>query len=154
MNNESMNKTNIKRQEMAQRPLLFVSYDDYENLIKLNLTNKGIGPAIIIDYKLINSKTNEVYSGVYQALNKIEGDNIYTNYTGNQNKLVLSPGEVRNLFKLDQKKYSGKKSYIELRKDVRKLFKDLEFEIRYKDVYESEMPIHRKSLEWFGRHFK
>lgn len=136
---------NIRRQEMLQRPLVFVRCFDYENEIRMVLQNKGIGPLIIKKYSINDTRNlNISYTGILECLDGIglKSDN----YTGNQDGLVLAAGDKRELFLLTD----SNKSFDELKNQVRERLKDMQIEIKYNDIYDQEMPVYKKSLEWYG----
>ena len=150
-NNQEQNIVNIKRQEMLQRPLLFIDYWDGTNSLEINLRNKGIGPLIISGYKLVSQEDGEIkHEGIFQAIKGIGGT--FDNYTGNQTNLVLSPDERRNLFKLSKRENTNP-DFEEQKEAVRRIFKDLKIVINYKDIYGQEMEPYQKSLSWFGRNY-
>lgn len=147
---EEQNQNNIKRQEMLQRPLLYISCFDSNDRVSIKLTNKGIGPALLQDYKIIDIDMEENYDSIYKVLKDL-GSQTYSTYTGNLKNLILSPNETVNLFILDKEKYKSKTKFEDLCIDVKDCFRYLRFEINYKDVYLNDMPLYERSLEWFGR---
>jgi hypothetical protein len=120
---------NIARQEMLQKPLVYLRCLDYDDKIELNLQNKGLGPLIIKSYKIINFSEKKEYVGIFECLHGING--AYDNFTGNQDGLVLSANEQKNLFKLKK----SNENFTHLRKEVRNRFSKLGFEIEYTDIY-------------------
>ncbi len=142
-------KVTTKQQEMAQRPLPYIKASDYENNIQLNLYNKGLGPLIITNYKIINIKTKKEYKGIFQAFEGIEGT--VNNYTGNFDNLVLASGENLNLFEYSTQEAINAE-FILMRDNITKRLSELKFEIRYKDIYENKIePFYSKELSWYSR---
>ncbi len=141
------NQANIEIERLKQRPLLHIGYWDYQNKIEIFMKNKGIGPLLIKSYKIFNVESKTFFDGLYDCLPILEKD--YDNYTGNKNNIVLSPGEEDQLLLYENEK--NKKNDIQ---KLRHVLKDLKIIVEYKDVYDNEMPIYERSLEWFGRHFK
>lgn len=139
---------NIARQEMLQKPLVYLRCLDYDDKIELNLQNKGLGPLIIKTYKIINSSEKKEYVGIFECLDGINGT--YDNFTGNQDGLVLSANAEKNLFELKD----SNKDFNNLREKVRNRFSKLDFEIKYTDIYNNNMLIYTKKLDWYGRDIK
>jgi hypothetical protein len=142
---EQNNKLNIQKQEMQERPLVYITYGDYELNLELNIVNKGLGPLIVKDFYIINKINKDKKSSIFDWITDVPGH--YDNYTNNQNGLVLSPNEKLNLFKLSDKQ----EDFEERKLEIRKLFKDLRIVIIYSDVYDKNMPEYSRDLEWFGR---
>lgn len=143
-------KVTVKQQEMAQRPLPYIKSSDYENNIQLNLYNKGLGPLIITEYKLINIKTKKEYKGIFQAFEGIHGT--INNYTGNFDDLVLATAENINLFEYSTTADTINEEFIIMRNKIRNRLSELKFEISYKDIYENKIePFYTKELSWYGR---
>lgn len=151
-----LRKNTEKNNALANRPLVFVSLNDYDNFISLNIHNKGLGPAIIKDYKIINKDTKREYSSTFEILNDAIPETItLDNFTGNHNNLVLSPGEKRNIFRLrDDHTFEGDIAFDKAVYGIRNAFKHLQFQIKYQDVYGKEMDTYYKNLDWYGRHFE
>ena len=150
--------SNREKQEMQQRPLLYISHGDFDHHLEIRIGNKGIGALIITDYQIkrVNEDTDEVISkfgGIYDVIKDIQGP--YKNYSHSQENEVLAPGEEKNIFKLSTDKGKAvEKEFISARDKVRKVFKDIVIEVTYKDIYGKKMEVYKKSLKWFGRHFE
>src|SRR5690606_6938027 len=93
---EERNESNLKIEQQKQRPLLHLGYFDSEDIIRIFLKNKGNGPLIITNYRLVNMQTEAQTQGVFNILPQIKGH--FNNYTGNQNNTVLSVDEETELF--------------------------------------------------------
>ena len=146
-NNKRTNETIIKRKEMEQRPLLYISYVDYLEKIRINISNKGLGPAYIISFNIVNIKNKDQYDSFYDVTENIDID-VFDYYTGSQVGVIMGPNEKKKLFEytLDD----NDKSYEKTEK-IRHLFSSLRIEIKYKDIYEEREYNYERSLEWFGR---
>lgn len=133
---------NIERQIMSQKPLLYLSYEDYKNHITIRIVNKGIGVLIVTNYYLLHDESGEITKGFYQLLTDISNKNIKA--TSNEKGLILSPGEERILLDVDKAKE-------ECLSFIREKCKHLIVFVEYKDIYNNHLPKYSKSLEWLGR---
>lgn len=139
-------QNNVQRQEMLQQPLVFIRCLDYEDKISVMLQNKGLGPLIITDYKLEEIDNPEKkYTSMYECLEELEGK--YDNYTGNQNGLVLSANEERNLLELT----ATNPDFLNLKAKLRDRLSQLKFVVAYTDIYNNEMRVYTRELDWYGR---
>ena len=146
---EKRNESNLKIEQQKQRPLLHLGYFDSEDFIRIFLKNKGNGPLIITNYRLVNMQTEEQIQGVFNILPQIEGH--FNNYTGNQNNTVLSVDEEAELF-LYEPSEDANENIVENNKElIRQAFSQYKIVVDYKDVYDNPMPTYERSLEWFGR---
>ncbi len=144
------NKTIIEKQEMEKRPLANISYSDFEEKLEVNLWNKGLGPLIVVKYLVRNTTTNEERSGIYDWISDLGFQ--LNNYSGNQDNLVLRPGDKINLIRLLQEKES-EQTFSVKRQKLRETLQHLEVEIEYDDIYNRNRTKYKRQLKWFGRHF-
>lgn len=136
------------RQEMEQRPLLHISYVDYNNHVRIKLCNKGIGPAIIKRYELIDKCQGKKHNSFFTLLDEVN-INYFTYYSDNQKEVILSPLEEVKLF--EQKINTKKKNQLKDLKKIRELLKNIEINITYTNLYKDQEFVHIRSLAWFGR---
>lgn len=146
---DTRNETNIKIEKLKHRPLLNISYYDGEDNLTISIKNKGNGPLIIKDYKLISLIDNTEISRLFDCLPTLKNEDCYSNYTGNINNVVLKSDEEFELFS-----YTSRDKEFDCEENkaaIRKSLKDYKISIKYNDVYNEEMPLAQRSLEWFGR---
>jgi len=154
---ERRNESNLKIEQQKQRPLLHLDYFDSQTSMSIFLKNKGNGPLIITNYRLIDirsKQTEDQVSGIFEILPEIYGD--YNNYTGNQNNKVLSINEKVELFlykcsDLDSFESDNKEVFKRNQGLIRQALSSYKIVVDYKDVYDNQMPTYERSLEWFGR---
>lgn len=142
------NLSNINKQEMQERPLLYVTLLDDENNLHIDIVNKGIGPLIVNSFKIQNTITMESRNSIFEWLSDAPGD--YDNYTGIQDGLVLSPNERINLFNLTH----IQDNFETTKTSVRTLFRDLKIMTEYTDIYMKNKFYYERSLDWFGRNLE
>lgn len=146
---DKRNETNINIEKLKHRPLLNISYYDGEDNLTISIKNKGNGPLIIKDYKLVNLIDNSEIIRLFDCLPELNNDDCYSNYTGNINNIVLKNDEEFELFS-----YSSVDKNFDCEENktaIRQALKNYKINIRYNDVYNDEMPLAERSLEWFGR---
>ncbi len=77
----------------------------------------------------------------------ISWDTFYDNLDG----LSIPPNEeavlIRLLGDVKDELFSG------FRDEVRKVLRNLEIVVQYRDIYSRKMPTKEADLKWFGRHF-
>ena len=144
---EERNETNLKIEQQKQRPLLYLHYYDGEDKIDIFLSNKGNGPLIITNYRLVNLQTGQEEPSIFKILPEI--DRHYNDYTGNQNSRVLTVNEKILLFI-----YVPSENDENNKRSIREALSLYKVVIDYKDVYDNQMPAYERSLEWFGRNIQ
>lgn len=149
---ENRNKSNLKIEQQKQRPLLHLGYYDSEDLIKIIIQNKGNGPLIITNYRLLNIQTEEEIQSIFDILPEINGH--FNNYTGSQNNTVLSINEETELFLYEPSEDDNENTIEVIKSSIRSAFSQYKIVVDYKDVYDNPMPTYERSLEWFGRNIK
>ncbi len=145
---DKRNASNIKIEQLKHRPILHIGYFDAENYLEIFLENKGNGPLIIKDYKIINELDNSEETRIFDCLPKLLNDD-YSNYTGNIKNIVMKADEKFQLFL-----YTGdinSETFLDNREKVRKSISKFRIYAKYQDVYENLMPTAERSLIWFGR---
>lgn len=146
---EERTTANIKLDQQKQRPLLHVGFFDSELQVRIFMVNKGNGPLIITNYRLINLEGEIEFLSIYELLPEIEG--IYSNYSGNLNNIVLSPSEEFELLNYETP-YTEGLGYPENDRDIiRETLSNYKIVIDFCDVYNNKMPQYQRSLSWFGR---
>jgi len=154
---ERRNKANLVIEQQKRRPLLHLEYFDGEDIMFINIINKGDGPLIITDYYLLNIITNEIKASIFEILPSIKIK--YDNYSGNLKNQVLSANEEMEIFLFalfyeDENDNNIIAEYEDAKLKVRTIFKDYKIVFKYKDVYGNKMDDYIVSLEWFGRNIK
>ncbi|MCE9539721.1 MAG: hypothetical protein K8R85_10955 [Bacteroidetes bacterium] len=146
---DKRNLANIEIDQQKQRPLLHIGYFDGSEKLEIFMKNKGNGPLLISDYKLVHLLTNKELPSIFASLPGIHRR--YNNYTGNQKNTVLSPNEITEilLFKLSED--DDKTKFENSRQSIRAAISNYKIVIEYHDVYNKKMPTYERNLEWFGR---
>lgn len=145
---EKRNNNNALVEKLKHRAILHIGYWDAQQKMNIFIQNKGNGPLIIKKYEFINIINNQIHNKIFDILPKLTKEDRYTNYTGNLTEIVLTPGEIHQLFSFENSKNP------ENRKNIRKILKDYKISIEYNDVYNEKMPPAKRDLSWFGRNIK
>lgn len=140
------NQTTIKISQQKERPLASVWYRDNSDSAIIFLENKGKGPLIITNYFLEDLYNGKKHVGIYDCFLEYKKEIDY--HTGNQNNTVISPNDRVKIFYLN--KNTSPDSAV---KSLNKTLSRYKIVVEYKDVYDNNMPIYQRSLEWFGRLF-
>lgn len=146
---EKRNESNLRIEQEKQRPLLHLGYFDSEDSMRIFLKNKGNGPLIITNYRLVNLQTQSQVQSIFDILPEIDG--YFNNYTGNQNNTVLSIDEEAELFLYEPQEIDNEDIVENNKNAIRQAFSTYKVVVDYKDVYNNQMPTYERSLEWFGR---
>ncbi len=142
-------KIQREHNEKSVRPIGKIIFSDYENLIAVKIKNAGIGPLILKNLRVLNSK-NEIKTNVVDWMPQIPQGMSWSHYAKPPPGVVISQGETLSLLEL--KGEVGNKLFENFRHEVRRALKELTIELEYMDIYEKQMPTYKRELSWFGRH--
>ncbi len=133
------------------KPIGNIVFSDYENRVAVNLKNAGVGPLFIKSLKVKN-KNKKTKNNIIDFMPEHPSNLPWTNYFANPTDFVIPPGEKLNLIELSTEDISD--TFADFRDTVRKSLMDLSIELKYKDIYDKTMPVNKRALDWFGRHFE
>ena len=139
-----------KHNEISVRPFMAISAWDYENRIRIRITNNGIGPAKIVALYYFRSDVRQDVDRLVDLMPETPDGILWADYVGNQAGVVIAPGSSRVL--LDLKCDRNSEIETAFRDVVRRALLDLRIRISYQDFYENRYKAER-SLDWYGRHF-
>jgi hypothetical protein len=149
-------KSLIDIQKMEKRPFPYILCVDFEHLIEINLSNKGLGPLKIIEFtikKNVNNAPPITYDSFFALVNDNLRDIIFNNYSDEQVGLVVGQGEKKNLIRLGVGGNYNNNNFVVPRNSLRNVLRDCEIVIKYTDVYEQDNFDYSKKLDWYNRHF-
>jgi len=132
------------------RPIASIPVADYENKVSVMLKNKGIGPLHVLQFHATDGKQtkNNLISWMPELLVGISWETFYEDLDG----LWIQPGEKVIVLQLAGEVESP--SFSQGRDLCRKALARLTVSIEYEDIYEKRMPVVKRDLAWFGRHFE
>ena len=142
-------KTQKQHNLKSVKPIGYIISGNYENDIYIAIGNNGIGPLIIKEFKVSNSRLS--------ALNLIDiipsniNDNVtWKDYTSNIVGRAIKSGDRIYLLRLsfDEIEMQQDKN-IAIKKELREFLQDLILELTYTDIYEKETYNAIKNLGHF-----
>lgn len=130
------------------KPYLIIHPFDYEDCIKLELKNQGLGVAIIKSFEVFKDtvKKENIFKWLPEKLPS--GINYEDYFLGGINDFPISSNNLLNI--LEVKFDNSKKEQIFLRNHIRKILSHLSIKIEYKDIYENVFFL-EQNLEIFSR---
>ncbi len=131
------------------KPIVQIVPWDYENSLRVDLTNSGLGPAIITSVRVLNL-TGEEKSSIYAWLPaQLPGEMNYKEYWIPYKEFIVQPNKSTILIEIPIDK--TKPEQIQEREHLRGLLRQLKVHIEYQDMYESMMEPEVADLLHFAR---
>lgn len=133
-----------KHNRLSVKPIAIISVGDYEHEIAVYLQNKGTGPLIIKDLSFTDGQTKE--KALIDFFGSEFNDVAWTTFVADIDGWAILPGETKTLIK----KNISKDEIFVLNK-MRKILSKIEVNLKYQDVYEKDMPLKTRKLDFFAR---
>jgi hypothetical protein len=143
--------------EKSVRPIAHLTNDDYENEISVELRNVGVGPLIIKELKVQSQNGKELTNLIdFVDLNLPDGL-MWTNFVKQTTNRAIAIGDKICLLSInfDNVEYPDKDSARQIprfRSDLRKLLGDLTVTVKYTGIYEKDILVYTRTLDWYKRH--
>ncbi|MFA5819953.1 MAG: hypothetical protein WC854_11850 [Bacteroidales bacterium] len=139
-----------KHNQNAVKPIANFSISDYEGNISVKICNNGTGPLVIKSFNVTDGKKSKknLISWMPELPENINWFTFFDNLSG----FAITPNKNMNLLQLKIDPQDPEQA--ESRDLVRKSLAKLTMELTFEDIYGRQMPINKKSLQWYGRHFK
>jgi len=159
------NETSLEKQERSFRPLAYINAEDFETRIFVGIKNSGLGPLLIKNVLVTNSK-GETKINLIDWMPQLPTNITWTNFFGNPIGYVIQAGEEVPLIELSAENlnFDGTEladaplsetiliDFFSIPRDsVRKALADLTIELEYEDIYGNQMPSAKRKLDWFAR---
>lgn len=136
------------------QPYCNIIFNDYDNLVGIDIENAGNGPLIIkslIIYKSSDSKKENIE--IENLLPVLPKGEKWTNYVEEVGGRAISAGNRLNLFSLKlATESSGNR--IKLRDKLRSVLYTKCIEVDYSDIYGQKYAKAERTMEFFGRQKK
>jgi len=145
--------------EKSVKPLGQIILNDYENMITVDIRNVGIGPMILRELIVTNSK-GEIKDNLLDFIDLEMPDGLtWSDYVKQVKDRVVAVGERIVLIGVDFESIESpnKDSMNQLdrfRDGLRKTLGEIAVKIHYTGIYENEIQNTERKLDWFKRHFK
>ena len=132
-----------KHNQNSFLPILQVNLGDYENDIFVKIVNRGVGPAIVDQVKLLSSNKNYLI----ELFNDEECKSwTWTTFNMRFEGTAISPGSTFNMLSLEK----PSQSQLDI---IRKRLGNETIFISYHDIYNNNFRMSYK-LDFFSRHFR
>jgi len=164
------NQTSLKKQENSLRPLAYIYVEDFENRIYVGIKNAGLGPLLIMEFRVTNT-AGQTINNIMDFMPDLPENYFWTNFFGNPIGFVIKEGtdmvlleiEATNL-SLDGPDLAGEEAnltedfyinaFSDIRDRIRQSLSELTVELDYEDIYENKMPTVQRKLDWFARNIR
>jgi len=132
-----------KHNKKSVLPIGTINLADYENCLRIKISNNGVGPLIIKSCNTIGKNSVKPY-----PINWMPGGVVWSTFRENLDNHTILSGSSLTLLELQVN--IKNKGEIKQRDKIRTILNDLELEVGYEDIYGKEFKVKRK-LDWFGR---
>jgi hypothetical protein len=144
-----MSKNALHQQErhnvLSVKPIPFISFANYENLIRAKLINQGLGPLIVKRIEVTDGEKKE--NDVIKFMPLLPEGLFWSTYTSAfENRAMLPGGEIIFL----EFKCSDHESEIQFRDECRAILSKLTITCFYEDIYGHKGKPCSRSGEWFS----
>jgi hypothetical protein len=131
------------------KPIIQIGQWDYENKLRIDLRNNGLGPAHV-DKISVYKNEHEVKTCIYHWLpDKLPGDMNYKEYWTAHEKFIV---QVNSIIKLIEIPVDIEiKKQVKCREEIRSILRQIKIKIEYSDLYGNEMETYEKSFGVFNR---
>ena len=137
-----------KHNRLSVKPIAIISAADYKDRISVYLQNQGTGP-LIIKKLLFTDEDNGTSSSLIEFFGAEFSNVVWRTFTGNIDGWAILPGEHKTLIELVGDPLDD--NFAASRNRVRKVLAPVKVKVHYQDIYEKDMPVKTRTLDWFGR---
>ena len=142
-------KAQRRHNTLSVKPLLHIAQFDYENCIKITVSNNGIGPAIIKSIK-VQKNEHEVKTSIFHWLpEKLPGKMNYKEYLTAYKDFVIKAGATGVMLEVPIN--PKKDEQLTMKEEIRSILRNLTVCIHYEDIYQNSMDAYSIKLELYSR---
>ena len=134
--------------QLSVRPVGSIPCADYEDCVRVRITNDGLGPLLIDCITVRNKESSETSSNLISLMPEAPENISWKNFSSGKWNCIR-PGDSLILIELEGD--SADKDFAEFRDRVREKLSNIEIILQYKDIYGNAMPAARRDLKWFSR---
>jgi hypothetical protein len=135
---------------MSVRPLAYIAVGDYENRIYVKLQNNGVGPLIVKRLTIVGA--TEPDQPLIHAMPKLSTKVVWTNFVEEIAGRSVPPGGELFLVDLEIGSSDSPRDFNLARDKVRLELGKLTVKVEHTDVYDQQLPVATRKLDWFHRH--
>ena len=137
----------MRHNRNAIKPIIDFAIGDYDNDIFVRILNNGAGPLIVKSFEVyyLDSVRDDLISIMPELPKNMYWKTFFSRIVGKsipQNQSITLIQLEINL---------KRKEEIEYRNLIREVLSLVEIKVLYADIYEINMPVVTKKLDWFGR---
>ncbi|MET4576205.1 hypothetical protein [Ottowia thiooxydans] len=132
---------------LSVRPLAEVTVADYEDSLRVKLTNNGTGPLIVLAVTV--SDGSKALDSLIEWMPSLPEHRPWNTFSHALCRRSLQPGAEIVLLELAE--HDGEINFPQCRDRVRQALAPLTVNIEYTDIYGTMLPPCRKDLSWFRR---
>ena len=136
-----------KHNVLSVRPVLHVSFVDYENCLRVKIVNNGHGPLFIADVQI--SDGNNSKSSIIKWMPQLPENLAWSKFTGDLVDRSIPAGGHLTLLEFQGSTTDA--DFCKSRDECRKQLANLTVIVKYSDIYKTKFSDYSESLKWFGR---
>jgi len=141
----------ISSQRLSIRPLVQISFGDYDDRLYVSIENHGLGPMIIENVSVVKAGVEVggslVYAKDFPFIERYV-DDFVRDFGG---RAVQHGGDAL-IFRA--KGEISDPEFQDYLNQLRKYLSDVEFLVAFKDMYDVKQEPARRNGSWFARHFQ
>lgn len=139
-----------RHDRMSVRPLTYIAVGDYENRVYVKIQNNGVGPLIV--KRVTIEGAAEPSRPLIHAMPELPPKAAWTTFVEEISGRSVPPGGELFLIDLEVSS-SASHAYFTLARDkVRVALGRLTVKVEHTDVYDQQLPVAVRKLDWFHRH--
>ena len=133
---------------ISMRPDLTIIISDYNDKIRIQIKNNGLGPGRITEQRFFKNGALQDVDKFVDLMPVLSGPVYWTHFCSNVKDVLLAPGSMRNLIE-----FSGNAALEnpDIVLEIRRALAPLHIEIDYEDYYNQPYSV-EKSLDWYARY--
>ena len=137
-----------KHNHLSVVPVPFIALADFENHIRVQIRNDGIGPLLIRKISFLVESAAGEHSDLVKYMPALPSGHYWTNYASGDARSIR-PGDA--LVLLELKIDHTEKKLADFRDLCRKTLSKMTICLEYTDVYRNQFPQVSRKLDWFNQ---
>jgi len=133
------------------RPIPFVSFGDYEQQILVSVQNRGVGPLVIDEISVMNTKTGTEKKNIIDFMPSLPQGMFWEDFI----QIDIEGRPIAANEEIVMVKFSMPETLNpaipKVRKEIREALSALTISLVVKDVYECRLKKYTRDFSWFAR---